>query len=585
MYNQSQKVVVAMWPYPFSEIYWGNFEQQVKNRFQKMQQERVVSRLFAKDYTLWKPSPEEITNRLGWLDSPEQMKKEIKTLKAFAEELQKEGFKVACLLGMGGSSLAPEMFSKVFGKAGGFLDLLVLDSTDPDWIAYLENKLPCENTVFIVSTKSGTTAETLAFFRYFFHKLLQLKGKEAGKHFVAITDPGSPLEEVASRYLFRKVFLNNPDIGGRYSALSFFGLVSASLLGIDLGKLLDRATLMRGFCSSDNSERNPAVVLATYLGELALLGRDKATFFFDPPSLSSFGDWIEQLIAESTGKEGKGILPVVTEKALKPEDYGSDRAFIFIEGAEGSLFQDFKESLRHSGHPVLSLRIGDFYDIGGLFFLWEMAVALAGHILQINPFDQPNVESTKAFTRALINDYMKKGKLSQERPLFEEDGVSIFGNWPGRSCKEVMRNFVKEVNTGGYIAVQAFIAPFENIKRELEEIAFLLQKISGVAVTIGFGPRFLHSTGQLHKGDAGKGIFLQFLTENQNDLVIPELETESRSLTVSRLTFSVLKKAQALGDREALREAGRKVLGIQLERAENLLTVKKVLHALLAEGH
>jgi hypothetical protein len=414
---------------------------------------------------------------------------------------------------------------------------------------------------------------------------LQLKGKEAGKHFVAITDPGSPLEEVASRYLFRKVFLNNPDIGGRYSALSFFGLVPASLLGIDLGKLLDRATLMREFCSNDNSERNPAVVLATYLGELALLGRDKAIFFFDPPSLSSFGDWIEQLIAESTGKEGKGILPVVTEKALKPEDYGSDRAFIFIESAEGSLFQDFKESLRHSGHPVLSLRIRDFYDIGGLFFLWEMAVALAGHILQINPFDQPNVESTKAFTRALINDYVKKGKLSQERPLFEEDGVSIFGNWPGRSCEEVMRNFVKEVNTGGYIAVQAFIAPFENIKRELEEIAFLLQKISGVAVTIGFGPRFLHSTGQLHKGDAGKGIFLQFLTENQNDLVIPELETESRSLTVSRLTFSVLKKAQALGDREALREAGRKVLGIQLERAENLLTVKKVLHALLAEGH
>lgn len=576
-------MVMEMWPYPFSELQWAAFVPPIKSRLQKIKQEKTVSRIFAKDYTLWKPLPNEIVNRLGWLDSPKQMKEEISTLKAFAQRMQRDGFEVACLLGMGGSSLAPELFSKVFGKARGFLDLLVLDSTDPDWIAYLEDKLSQQDTLFIVSTKSGTTAETLAFFKYFFNKISQVKGrKESGKHFVAITDPGSPLEEIASRYCFRKIFLNNPDIGGRYSALSFFGLVPASLLGMDLEKLLDKAILMQRLCSDENPEYNPAVLLGVYLGEFALLGRDKVTFFFDPPHLSSFGDWVEQLIAESTGKEGKGILPVVTEKPLKPENYGNDRTFVFVESEGSSLFQDFKEELKQNGHPLLSFQIGDLYDIGGLFFLWEMAVALAGHILQINPFDQPNVESTKVFTRELIDSYLREGKLPQEEHLFEENGISVFGDWPADSLEEVMFCFLKEVTPGGYIAIQAFVAPFEETKKELEEIAFLLQQLSGVAVTVGFGPRFLHSTGQLHKGDAGKGVFLQFFAENQNDMVIPEIDSQSRS--TGALTFSILKKAQALGDRMALREAKRKVLGMQLKTIEDLLVLKKLLCKLLDKG-
>ena len=575
-------MVIRMWPFPFVEIHLGNLEAQIERRFHMIEQEKVVSRIFAKDYTLWKPFPKEIANRLGWLDSPEQMKKEIGALESFVKQLQREGFRSAFLLGMGGSSLAPELFSKVFGKKKGFLDLLVLDSTDPDWIVYLENKLSYENTLFIVSTKSGTTVETLAFFKYFFHKVSREKGERAGKHFVAITDPGSPLQEIASRYHFRKTFLNNPNIGGRYSALSYFGLLPASVLGIDLGKLLDKAILMRKLCSDENPEYNPAVLLGVYLGELALLGKNKVTFFFDPPYLSSFGDWVEQLIAESIGKEGRGILPVVIERPLLPKDYGKDRAFVFVEDMKSLLFRDFKEGLKRYGHPFLSLKVESLYDIGGLFFLWEMAVALAGHILQINPFDQPNVESTKVFTRELIDSYLKEGKLLQEEHLFEKNGISVFGDWPGNSLEEVMCYFLKEVAPGGYIAIQAFVAPFEETKKELEEIASLLQQLSGVAVTVGFGPRFLHSTGQLHKGDAGEGVFLQLFAENQNDMAIPEIDSQPH--LTGALTFSIFKKAQALGDRMALREAERKVLGMQLKTIESLSGLKKMLYKLLDKG-
>jgi glucose-6-phosphate isomerase len=525
----------------------------------RLGEKRIVERIWERDHTVWKPGPEEITNRLGWLDSPLRMAPFLPEMERFAGALRSEGFTHALLLGMGGSSLAPEVLRKTFGVAGGFLDLAIVDSTDPDFVRYHARYLGDRKTCFIVSTKSGTTVETLSLFRFFHGKMESLVGREeAGRRFIAITDPGSSLAGLAEKTGFRATFLNDPGIGGRYSALSWFGLLPAALCGIDPGGLLDHGKKAMEACRL-KGEGNPALFLGGIIGAYALRGRDKLTFILSP-EISGFGAWLEQLIAESTGKEGKGILPVVGESLGNPELYGADRLFVSIrlkwEGAYGPAMKRLEER----GQPLLSMEMGDLAELGGQFYLWEMATAVAGHVLGVNPFDQPDVEAAKKLAGEMAGRYRETGTLPEETPVFEKEGVLVYGESGGSSPGGILRTFLGGVPEEGYIAVQAYLDPCMETDRALSEFRKLLFLRFGKAVSIGYGPRYLHSTGQLFKGDGGKGFFVQLTADAAEDAEIPEDGTRRKAA----MTFGVLEKAQALGDRRALLARGRKVLSIHL---------------------
>lgn len=522
----------------------GEYSSAVADAINKAKADRLVSRIWKHDHTLWNPDPTEIDNRLGWLDVADRMRAEIPALEEFTAKAKADGLTHALLLGMGGSSLAPELFSKVFG--GSRLKLSVLDSTDPDAVRAKADEHDPKNTVYIVSSKSGGTIETSSFFKYFYNQALEKLGKEqAGSHFVAITDPGSGLAETGEQYGFRQVFLADPNIGGRYSALSHFGLVPAALIGVDLEKLIASALRMSELCKDENVEQNPGAMLGLAMGSLALGGRDKITFRL-PDSAASFADWAEQLIAESTGKLGKGILPVAGEPLLDAADYGIDRVFVYAE----------KETI--GDDPCIILEWKDKYDLGGQFFLWEFATAVAGYVLEINPFDQPNVESAKIQAKKLVDEYKKKGALSRGKiePL----------------SADALNKFLKKAKQGDYIALQAYAASTEDLNKALQTLRAKVTKHYRLATTLGYGPRFLHSTGQLHKGDAGNGLFIQFVTTTQQVVPIPN---EAGS-TESEIAFGILKVAQALGDAQALREARRRVISFEvggdLTSAVNLLT-------------
>jgi len=528
---------------------------------------RIADRIWKKDHTVWKPGPEEITNRLGWLESPLGMLPRVGEMERLAGELRLEGFTHALLLGMGGSSLAPEVLRKTLGVVPGFLDLAVLDSTDPDFINYQRDVLPSRKTCFIVSTKSGSTVETLSLFRYFFREMEKSLGREeAGRHFLAITDPGSALVDLAERYRFRAVFLNDPEIGGRYSALSWFGLLPAALGGADLRGILNYGKDAMAACR-DGGEENPALLLGVLMGACALRGRNKLTFVLSP-EIAPFGAWLEQLIAESTGKEGRGILPVVGEPLGGPEFYGSDRLFISIrlkwEGAYGPALTRLAER----GHPILAMEIGDLRELGYQFYLWEMATAVAGHVLGINPFDQPDVEAAKRLARDMVKRYLETKRLPVEPPAFEEGGIRIYGGRGGSSPGEILLSFLKDTGEDGYIAVQAYLDPCGETEKALGEFRNRIFRRFRRATSLGYGPRYLHSTGQLFKGDAGKGFFVQLTADAGRDAAIPDGDDMSRSA----ITFGVLKTAQALGDRKALLALGRPVLSIHLGEnpSENL---------------
>jgi len=540
------------------ETFWGKYQKEIGSSFLTLEKERVIPRLWEKDYTLWKPYPHEITNRLGWLDIFQKMQKNVAHLENITNELRKEGFQEALLLGMGGSSLAPDLFQKVWGSKKGFLNLHILDSTDPEMVNYYAQSLDPDKTLYIVSTKSGNTLETLSFFKFFYNLAQERLGKETGRRFIAITDPGSPLVQLGERYGFREVFLNPPDIGGRYSAFSFFGLVPAALLGIDLPLLLEKAAIASQKCSpSTLLEDNEGAILGTALGVLAQKGRDKLTFFFSSPRWESFGDWLEQLIAESTGKEGKGILPVIDKQPGKPEVYGEDRLFVYIEEGKNDSLNNLLKELKDAGHPVIKIPIANNYDLGEQIFIWEFATALSGYWLKINPFDQPNVESTKKFTQEMMRKY-KEGSLEEEKPTLVEKGFNVFCDFSASSLKEVLEQFLEFVEPGGYISIHAYLPTKPLIEKELISLVSLLRDRTKKAVTFGYGPRFLHSTGQLHKGDGGKGLFLQLVSEPSIDIPVPEeAGTEAFSFT-----FGTLKKAQASGDREALKRGGRKVISL-----------------------
>jgi transaldolase/glucose-6-phosphate isomerase len=536
------------------QVHLGPYRDRIEAALKEAAEQRVMSRLRAHDHTLWKPEPKDIVNRLGWLDAAEKMRSRVEELEAFAGEMRREGYRQALLMGMGGSSLATEVIRKIFGVREGFLDLAVLDSTDPGAVLRRAGSLDMERTLFIVSTKSGDTVETLSFFKYFFSRAIRASGiSTAGRHFIAITDPGSPLAEKSSQCGFRRTFLNDPTIGGRYSALSLFGLVPAALIGLDLRTLLDRVKLLTGKEGDVAGEK-----LGVILGELALAGRDKLTLFTSP-ALPGLGGWVEQLIAESTGKEGRGILPIVGESPGEPGVYGDDRLFVAISLRGESIFDQSLQALDAAGHPVIRLRLDDPRDLGAQFLLWEIATAVAGWRLRINPFDQPNVEAAKVLARQMVADYLKEGSLPEETPVIEDRGLKVYGNIAAASAEEALSQFLGQASRRNYIALQAFIEPTAKSDALLSTLSAELRDRHGLAVTAGYGPRYLHSTGQLHKGDGGHGLFIQFTADDERDAAIP-----GDDFSPSAVTFGVLKSAQALGDRKALENTGRRVIRFHL---------------------
>jgi glucose-6-phosphate isomerase len=548
----------------------GDYQAAVEKALADLRDNSVMARIWKHNHTVWKPDSTEITNRLGWLHSSEVMMDAIPEITAFVDSVRAEGYTQALLLGMGGSSLAPEVFRFTFGvrkddPAGRlYLDLAVLDSTDPDAVLAHAKRLDPAKTLFIVSTKSGGTVETFSFFKYFYNWTAEKIGLEkAGAHFIAITDPGSGLADTAKKYNFRKTFLNDPNIGGRYSALSYFGLVPAALIGVDLKTLLERAQRMAANSKESNfspDDDNFSARLGAVMGELAIAGRDKVTLILSPP-IKSFGAWVEQLVAESIGKEGKGILPVDGEKLGAPNVYANDRLFVYLR-LEGDTIRDAKvEALRQAGHPVAQLNLRDLYDLGGEFFRWEMATAIAGWRLAINPFDQPNVESAKVLARQMVAAYQKEGKLPEQTPSLRANGVAVYSDVAAKTLNEALNKFVAQANSGrDYVALQAYVQPTPETDIALQKLRTKIQTNLRLATTVGYGPRFLHSTGQLHKGDAGNGLFIQFTSDSIQDAPIPD----EAGAPKSSMTFGVLKLAQALGDRQALLDAGRRVIRFHL---------------------
>ncbi|MCP4681359.1 MAG: glucose-6-phosphate isomerase [Desulfobacterales bacterium] len=544
----------------------GPYQSAVVNALVEIRDEQIIRRIWDHDHTVWKPDPDEITNRLGWLHIPEKMIEMLPDIISLAQELRDEGYTHALLMGMGGSSLAPEVFRFTFGVRKGFLDLSVLDSTDPGAISEFSERLNPAKTIFIVSTKSGGTVETISFFKYFYNWTLEaMDGQKAGEHFIAITDPGSGLEMLARELNFRKIFLNDPDIGGRYSALSCFGLVPAVLMGVDVNTLLDRAVTMIGNnkpCDPPFEKgNNPGAWLGAVLGELAAKGRDKLTLLLSP-AISYFGSWIEQLVAESSGKEGKGILPVHGEALLSPDSYAGDRLFVYVRiKGDGTYDQDV-QYLMKAGHPVVRIDLQDLYDLGGEFFRWEMATAVTGYRLGINPFDQPDVEAAKVGAREMLVSYQENGKLPEPVPTLKNDDISVFSDLEIDSPEHALKSFLNQARLGdgentrrSYVALQAYLKPSSELDEVLDLMRRKIRINLKVATTVGYGPRFLHSTGQLHKGDGGHGLFIQLTGEISQDVDIPQEAGETASIS-----FGTLKMAQALGDCRALLDAHRKVI-------------------------
>jgi len=547
---------------PMMEAALGDCEAKVGKALADLKKRDVPRRIWARDHTVWKPEPAEISNRLGWLIVAEAIRDKLSGARKLALELKEEGCERVLLLGMGGSSLAPEVLSKTFGPREGWPVLDVLDSTDPEAVLSRAESLDPARTLFLVSTKSGGTVETLSFFKFFHNRALEALGaREAGRRFAAVTDPGSKLADLAGQLGFRKVFLNDPDIGGRYSALSYFGLVPAALMGLEPSHLVDNAMEMISRCRGAFGmvDTDPAVRLGAIMGALAREGRDKLTLVVSP-AVASLGDWVEQLVAESTGKEGKGVLPVVGEPLGEPDVYGADRFFVHI-GLAGEDERDAAlEALVRAGHPVVRLCMEDFFCLGGQFFLWEMATVVASHILGINPFNQPNVESAKVQARKMVAAYLEKGELPRSEPSREFEGVQVYGRVQGSCPTEALDRFAEWASSGAYMALQAYLPPSSRVDEALEALRVRLRDKYRLAVTTGYGPRFLHSTGQLHKGDAGRGLFVQITADSPRDAPIPD---EPGGETAS-MTFGVLEEAQAAGDRQALLDAGRSVLRFHL---------------------
>jgi transaldolase/glucose-6-phosphate isomerase len=542
----------------------GPLREAVTARVQAMADADVPRRLWQHDATLWTQDPAgqaEIRKRMGWLEAPANSRALLPELEALVREVQADGITHAVLLGMGGSSLAPEVLSRMLGarevngKSG--LELIVLDSTDPGQVRATARWSDVEKTLYIVSSKSGTTSEVNAFLDYFWARARRKLGAAAGKHFVAITDPGTKLDQAAMENGFRKVFRADPTVGGRNSALTSFGLVPAALMGQDVEELLDRAAWMARQCAPDRpAASNPGLVLGAVMGEAALQGRDKLTILADPQA-ASFGSWLEQLVAESSGKDGKGIVPVDLEPALPARKYSADRLFVYLKF--GGALEQRAADLRKAGQPVLTLPFNDAYDLGTEFFRWEVATAAACAVLGVNSFDQPNVQDNKTRTENRVKAFRETRSLDEGEPVWEGKGGRVYGwAFPGlngaETLADVVQAFVAQSRDGDYIAINAYVPRNERTQNRLQALRAKILKSTGRATTLGFGPRFLHSTGQLHKGGANNGMFLQITQEPSVDVEVPG----------QGLTFGTLERAQALGDLESLLSVGRRAIRILL---------------------
>ncbi|MBV9766767.1 MAG: bifunctional transaldolase/phosoglucose isomerase [Acidobacteriaceae bacterium] len=521
-----------------------------------------TDRLWKKDASLWTNTDE--SKWLGWLDIVDQQLSNISKFKALAAEICEDGFTHMLLLGMGGSSLCPEVFSITFGKQAGAPVLLVLDSTDPVYIRSFRARIDPAKTLFCVSSKSGTTLEPNIYMQYFFDETKKVVGDRAGHHFIGITDPGSKLEGVSEKMGFRRLYHGLASIGGRYSALSDFGLVPHAAMGLDTEKLLRRTATMVAACKNTTASQNPGVSLGLVLGTAAAkFGRDKVTLMCSK-SIYDLGAWLEQLLAESTGKDGRGLIPVDREPLFPVEKYGKDRVFAYIKfaGDKDTDMENSVAALEKAGEPVVRIVLNDLYDLGQTFFQWEIATAVAGSVIKINAFNQPDVEASKVATRELTTEFEKTGSLPAEKPILEQDGIKLFTDQAnadallngGNTLGAVIRQHVDRLKPGDYFGLLAYIPMFPEYEEKLQEIRKQIVNSKQVATVLGFGPRFLHSTGQAYKGGPNSGVFLQITCEEPEDLPVPQ----------QKYTFGVVKAAQARGDFQVLADRQRRALRVHL---------------------
>ena len=543
-----------------------------------------MQRLWQRDATLWTGADE--ANWLGWLDIIDEQLAQHDQLVKLAKEVQARGFDHVLLLGMGGSSLCPEVLRLTFGRITHFPTLHVLDSTDPAQVKSFEHLIDIPKTLFIVSSKSGSTLEPNIFKQFFFERTRQVVGNvKVGAHFMAITDPGSKMQQVAEADRFLHVFFGRPSIGGRYSALSNFGIVPAAVMGIDTKKFLDRAAAMARACGATTAvAENPGAALGIVLGTAANAGRDKVTIVTSP-GISDLGAWLEQLLAESTGKIGKGIIPVDREHLTTPDIYGNDRVFVYVRLESGAdAAQDAQvAAIEKAGHPVVRIAMADIYDMGAEFFRWEIATAVAGSIIGINAFNQPDVEASKIATRELTTAYEKTGSLPAEKPIIEDSGIRLFTDAKNaaelakatsgdNSLVGYLKAHLGRIHAGDYFAVLGYIQMNAEHEESLQAIRHLVRDKKRVATVLGFGPRFLHSTGQAYKGGPNSGVFLQITCDDSVELPVPG----------QKYTFGIVKAAQARGDFQVLADRGRRALRVHL--GSNLKTGLAALQAAMAKA-
>src|SRR5574340_1243029 len=532
----------------------------IDRTFDDLANSHTIERIWTRDHTLWKPDPTEIDNRLGWLTVLDHMQDGLADLQTFAQAAREARTTDVVLLGMGGSSLGPEVLRCTFGSTKGFPRLWVLDSTVPGWVRRVTEAIQPARTLFLVASKSGGTIEVMSLFAHFWDLVHRTKGNRGGAQFVAITDPATGLEQLARERGFWRTFTNPPDIGGRYSVISYFGLVPAALMGSDVGKLLARAHAMREACRHTTPVKdNPGAALGGVMGTMARAGRDKITLITSP-ALNSFGLWVEQLLAESTGKEGTGLVPVAGEPLAAPQAYGADRVFVYLrlKGDRNTSLDRAVATLQRTGHPVLRLDLKDRYDLGGEFFRWEFATAVAGHILGIHPFDQPNVQESKDNTGRVLKEVETKGAL----PAL-----------PVSPPKQALTQLLAQAAPNRYLSILAYITPSPQVEAALRALRKAVMLRHHIATTAGYGPRYLHSTGQLHKGGPNSGLFLEFVDTMKPDVPVPG----------KFYTFGTLAQAQAIGDLQSLHTHQRPAERIALGR-NPANTIRSLVAVLSATG-
>ena len=561
-------------------INFASLKNELETAYAFADEKQACARLFNKDPYLWKSDPENIksiSNRLGWLSLPEDFLAKVDELNEFSLQIKNEGYKYIVILGMGGSSLCSEVTRETFPSANGYPKLLELDNTDPNAILNIEKQIDLEKTLFIVASKSGTTTEPNCFFEYYYSELIKKSATNPGKNFIAITDDGTPLVKIAQEHNFRKVFVNPSTIGGRYSVLSYFGVLPMALIGVDIKAVLTSAQQMEMNCKTVTSSAiNEGVSLGVALGVGQKHGRDKITFVMSQ-SIKAFGYWVEQLLAESTGKEGQGLIPIEGEHIDFPEVYGNDRVFIYmyLPADYNNATDERIESLEKAGHLVVKIEVPDKNALGAEFYRWEVATAIAGLIIGINPFDEPNVAESKKNTTNLLAEWEKNGSFEKPVPLVNVDSIEVFGNekiivLPNNNHEPVgdaIIHFAKLSQPNDYIALLPYFLKTDDRNKILQEWRTSFRDTFKVATTLGYGPRYLHSTGQLHKGGPATGLYI-ILVGDENDLPIPG----------EKYGFATLQRAQALGDYRSLDDKGRRVIRIDLGKDIDA-NLKKLWHS------